>query len=858
MSLDYTRISAARPDRLTKRFQFNAAGDVEPLRGGNLVRGRAELMRPADLRELGQQLDGLAINQAVCLGIASLPDAVVVAQGAPDSDAPGTITRTRPHFAWSDGPGVMLLDHDEFPDRLSTPEALRAVLILACPALAAAPMLIRPSASAGIRRTDGQEVRPLGKWHVYIPVSRARDIPDAGRRLGVHLMAAGWAWSFIDKAGRVDVRTAVDLSVWLPERLDFAAGPDLAPGLYRPEAKSILFGDPAGLFDLTAIPEPDDAASAAAAQAKAAARAEAQPRAAEIRTAYVLGRAERTAARTGRPVETVRREYAALMDADELPAGHELQLQDGRVVSVGEVLADWSSYEGKRGYDPIDPERSGGDDRIAHFGMRNGQPSIHSYAGGGYWLALDTNAWAAVVFKDSPCSGSLVVAPAVPTTVQPEVADVVAIPSVPTDDALALAFVAHFEPRYRYTPGMGWMFNLGTRWERDERKRYFDDVRTLCRQVASACPPGDAKRIASAKTVAAVTTMAAADQRIVLDAGTWDADRRVLNTPAGLFDLRTGQPVDRAGHYLTQCTAVCPDFAARAPVFMRFVREVFTGDESLISFMQRAMGYSMTGETREQVLFFWHGAGGNGKSTLLDLLQWLAGTYALKLPGDTLMASRNERHPTGVAQLQGKRLAVSSELDEGQFFNEPLLKELTGDAEMRARFMRGDFFTFHQTQKHVVVGNYRPRLRGGDPALARRLLLVPFEAVFDKSTRDRGMLDKLKAEGPAVLAWLIRGAVDWYRDGLMVPARVMGASADYLQAHDDLQLWRDECCTGTGSTKASLLYASFKGWKERRGEHAPSQTTWGERMRHCPGIEKRTSNGVVYSPIGLRAMSWPG
>lgn len=110
------------------------------------------------------------------------------------------------------------------------------------------------------------------------------------------------------------------------------------------------------------------------------------------------------------------------------------------------------------------------------------------------------------------------------------------------------------------------------------------------------------------------------------------------------------------------------------------------------------------------------------------------------------------------------RLALSSELGESDYFNEALLKELTGDATLSARFMRGDFFEFPQTQKHLIVGNFKPRLRGGDPAIARRMLLVPFKATFKCADKDMGLLDKLKAEGPAILAWMIQGAVKWHAD----------------------------------------------------------------------------------------------
>lgn len=236
-------------------------------------------------------------------------------------------------------------------------------------------------------------------------------------------------------------------------------------------------------------------------------------------------------------------------------------------------------------------------------------------------------------------------------------------------------------------------------------------------------------------------------------------------------------------------------------------------------------------------------------------MQWLAGTYGIKLPAAALMQAKTERHPTELAQLRGKRLAVSSELEEGQFWAESRIKELTGDDVLAARFMRQDFFEFRQAHKHVIAGNYKPRLRGGDAALARRFVLVPFRATFEGARRDARLPAKLRTEAPGILAWLVEGAAKWHESGLMIPASVRDASADYMAAHDDVALWLDECCDcGPGYAEAARdLYASFRLWKQARGEHAPSQTTWGERMGLVPGLSKTKYCGAYrYRGITLK------
>lgn len=423
-----------------------------------------------------------------------------------------------------------------------------------------------------------------------------------------------------------------------------------------------------------------------------------------------------------------------------------------------------------------------------------------------------------------------------------------------SDDSLALHFVELGAAHFRWSPGFGWMTDDGTVWRRDDELARYDLSRRVCRAAAMAAgAESEKRRLASAKTVNAVLALAQADRRIVVPASAWDADRLMLNTPGGMVNLRTGTIRPRGADYVTQATRIAPDMTAVSSLWLRFLDDVFEGDRDLIEFVRRAMGYWLTGDRREQVLFFLHGAGSNGKSTLVDLVLWLMGTYALKLPAYTLMQAKGERHPTEIAQLHGRRAAISSELEEGQFFNESLVKELTGDETMRARFMRADFFEFAMTHKHVIVGNNKPRLRGGDPAMARRILLVPFHAVFKGTKKDATLSEKLKAQAPAILAWLIKGAMDWAHDGLAVPESVRAASANYMAEHDDLAMWVAECTEREGEARASDLYASFSDWKRSRGEHAQSQTVWSQKLAALEGISKRTSNGVRYTGIRLTA-----
>ena len=427
-----------------------------------------------------------------------------------------------------------------------------------------------------------------------------------------------------------------------------------------------------------------------------------------------------------------------------------------------------------------------------------------------------------------------------------------------TELDLASEFSRVYGAYYRHTPGMGWMTEpIGAeRWRRDDQMRRYDDARSIALAASiRAQRRSEKKALGSAKTVGAIVTLAASDPSIALAADAWDADPFTLNTPGGVVDLKTGVKRDRTGtDYLTQCTRVECAPEPACPTWQRFLQEVFLGETEVIEFMQRWVGYTLTGDRREQMLAFCHGAGANGKSTLWDTVGHAVGSYALKLPAQVLMQSPLQSHPTELAQLHRVRLALSSELEEGHYWAESRIKELTGDGVLRARYMRQDFFEFPMTQKHVILGNFKPRLKGGDYALARRFLLVPFRAKFMGAKRDDTLMDRLRAEAPAILTWAVQGAVKWRAEGLAIPSSIAAASAEYMRDNDDLSLWLDErcCLVESARSKAADLYKDYAAWLRVRGQQAPSQKRWADRMAVQDGVTKLKSCGVmVYRGIGL-------
>lgn len=273
----------------------------------------------------------------------------------------------------------------------------------------------------------------------------------------------------------------------------------------------------------------------------------------------------------------------------------------------------------------------------------------------------------------------------------------------------------------------------------------------------------------------------------------------------------------------------------------------------MISFIQRMLGYMLTGDRREQKLFFAHGAGANGKSTLFDLVRHVLGDYAAVVPSSVLLRSRNAGHPTQVAQMQGIRLAITNELADDARWSEDAVKTLTGETTVATRYVSRDFFQMRLTQKHVVVANERPTLTGGDYAMARRLVLIHFGARFEGSALDKSLPDKLRAEAPAVLAWLIAGAREWYQIGLRIPANVSSATEEYIQENDDVALWVEARCKTNGPerTSASALHSDYATWSALCGKRPVGSAAFSQRLLTM-GYKRGRSNGVYYEGIRLR------
>jgi putative DNA primase/helicase len=420
------------------------------------------------------------------------------------------------------------------------------------------------------------------------------------------------------------------------------------------------------------------------------------------------------------------------------------------------------------------------------------------------------------------------------------------VPAQFSDGALAMRFSRQSAADWRYVAQFDkWFRWSGTRWIEDSKRKIFTDIRKVCHEASLECPDKSyARKLGSAPTVANVVRSASWDARHTASAEQWDSEPMLLNAVNGVVDLRSGELREhrREDYFIKIAGVGISD--DDCPLWREFLLRVAASDQQLVDFLQRIYGYALTGLTTEQIFLFLYGLGANGKSVFLNTLMYVLGDYATSAHTSTFTVSRNEAHPTELARLQGARLVTAIETSDGRVWDEAKLKSITGGDKICARYMRQDFFEFHPQFKLVVCGNNKPSLKVVDEAIRRRLLLVPFTVTIPPEERDPRLTEKLRAEGPAILRWLVDGCLKWQREGLNPPAVVRLATDEYLNSQDVVSRWITERCV-TGSrywTASSTLYDDWKEWSESTQERPMSQRKLSEALE-ARGFESTRQGG---------------
>jgi putative DNA primase/helicase len=435
-----------------------------------------------------------------------------------------------------------------------------------------------------------------------------------------------------------------------------------------------------------------------------------------------------------------------------------------------------------------------------------------------------------------------------------------------TDLGNAERFIAQHGANVRYCYAWSrWLAWSGLRWERDESGRVHRLAKETVRgiyQEAAAAPAEDrrkdlAKHAARSEAEAKIRAMLElAKSEVPISPDELDADPWLLNFPNGTLDLRTGELREhRREDLLTKIAGADYHPNAEAPLWAATLERVLPSP-ALRAFFKKLCGYAITGDVSEHILAVLYGTGANGKSTSLNALLEAAGDYGMQAAPDLLVAKKGA-HPTEVADLFGKRLVASIEVEDGRRLAESLVKQLTGGDKVRARRMRQDFWQFDPTHKVFMAVNHKPEVRGTDTAIWRRIRLIPFTETIAPGEQDKKLPEKLRGELSGILAWVVEGCLEWQREGLQAPEEVRKATGQYRSEMDVIGAFlQDECEIGPDYRESfTAVYKRYEEWCEEGGERAETRRKFNARLKERGRFEaRRSGQGGANEWHGLRLL----
>jgi len=412
-----------------------------------------------------------------------------------------------------------------------------------------------------------------------------------------------------------------------------------------------------------------------------------------------------------------------------------------------------------------------------------------------------------------------------------------------------------------------WLIWDGKRWKIDERNRIHEIAKTVIRgmyeNVIKLADYRDQKELmdhamkseALRRRKAAVES-ASWEQAINNDPEDLDRNEWLFNVGNGTLDLGPGEFREhRKEDLITKLANVDYDPDADCPLWKAFIREIMDGRADLMEFLQATAGWTLTGDMSEQAMFILYGSGANGKSTYLNVLMDIMGDYAISTPTDTFMKKYNDKMSNDIARLRGTRLVTTNEAEQGRKLSEPMIKQVTGNDMLTARFLYGEYFDFRPSFKIYMATNHRPIIDGTDNGIWRRIKLVPFTLTVAKERQDKYLQAKLRAEAPGILNWLIEGCRMWRAKGLVSPVEIEEATDSYRNEMDAVgTFFQDRCVRNPGGlTKTRDLFKAYQKWCAEANEPACSERMFG--MRICEiGVERyRTQEARYWKDLMLKA-----
>ncbi|WP_108934507.1 phage/plasmid primase, P4 family [Streptomyces ardesiacus] len=440
-----------------------------------------------------------------------------------------------------------------------------------------------------------------------------------------------------------------------------------------------------------------------------------------------------------------------------------------------------------------------------------------------------------------------------------------------SDTLNAHALVAWTDGRIKFAPGLGFYVWNGNVWERSEVKVRQEIHRMGAALMLSGSEEGrKASRGFTMRTnIDNLMVELRSVPSVYVDADQFDNRPELLSFRNGTVDLRTGTLRPHAKEdMLTYLLGVDFNPDAECPRWDQFLTEIFPENPDLVPYVQRLVGYGITGYTDEQCFCVLWGKGANGKSVLTDTLTDVFAAISKTTPFATFEEKPSGGIPNDIAALRGSRLVMASEGDSGKAMSEAILKRASGKDKMTARFMRQEFFTFTPTFLIMLATNHKPKFRGQDEGLWRRVKMIPFKRWFAPHERDHELPNKLLAEAEGIAAWAVRGAVEWLANGLQDPESITAASKEYRETSDSLAgffpgvMVKDDAAPALNGTEA---FNAYLDWCE--AENLPARERWTRRtfydaMEERGITRKKTAKGIALVGVAMAhapvAVAGPG
>ena len=832
-----------RTGALSKKISLDESGQIK-IDSSSCAMGRGQartVLLDGGMAGLADLYASLKPSEAVVfsnadLGIDSREICTESDYGEQRKQNPNVICRSKRFLGAVAAPGLQLFEVDDhgLPPGMKAPTAVEMIALLdrLLPELNvtdAAQLLTHSTSSFIYQKETGVQLKGEGGKHLAMLLSDLSRAAALKNLLEIRQWANGLGHIYISRNGQQLERTVFDLSVFAPERLVFEAGAELQSGLeQRRPAPTLQEGH---ALDMALLPAPTLAERERAEKAKKLAKEATRGEAEIVRERYVKIESEKLVTQRGLEASEAERVIRSRVETQSIDDNDTLVFTDKNPHEeqvVAYVLDHLEEFIGRPMCDPAEPDN--GPSKAMILRGPGGLPFIHSFAHGGRRFTFQR-----IVGQQSAADGALFHFS--------DLANAHRIVKAYGDGLIATA--------------LGWLVYNGQYWKRSDNsaeglafnlsRLVIDDPAYVA--LAASINGKKHKDLTEAQSAAGVqktwTKFAASCENKAKISAALDIARTLLwremsdmnqdpwllNVRNGTIDLRTGvlRPHNRED-LITLMAPVEYHADGKCSAFEKALPEIFGGDIEVVQFLQRYLGYCLTGVTAEQKVLIPWGDGANGKSTILGIVQKVLGPdYTGVAPPKLLEAPKSDRHPTEIADLYGKRLVVASETEEGAQLREAFLKLASGSDRLKGRFMHQDFFEFDPTHKFVLQTNHKPEVKGTDYGIWRRLLLLPFEVIFGDAAavkagdasrlKDKDLPDKLSCELDGILTWMVRGCTQWRDIGLAEPKTVVAATEGYREEQDRIGQFFDEnyVYDSKKTIEQASVYQTYKTWTQESG-----------------------------------------